>query len=165
MNLKFYPPRFYKSLIYKGIRNTLLFAMCLLWSAAAYAQAFNVSGVVSDEDGEPMPGVSVIVKGTNNGIATDINGAYSLSVNKGADLVFSYIGCLTKTISVGDRKVINVTMQQDTEALDEVVVVAYGTQKKSSITGAISQVNAKDIETRPVSSVPLPSRVHHPVSP
>ena len=138
---------------YGYLGKMLLFAICLLWSTAAFAQAFNVSGVVSDEDGEPMPGVSVIIKGTSNGIATDIDGAYTLSVNKGAELVFSYIGCLTKTISVGDRKVINVTMQQDTEALDEVVVIAYGTQKKSSITGAISQVNSKDIEARPVSSV------------
>lgn len=135
------------------IGTAVLFAMCILWPSAAFAQAFNVSGVVSDEDGEPMAGVSVVVKGTTNGVATDGDGAFSVSVNKGATLIFSYIGCLTKSIEVGDRKVINVTMQQDSETLDEVVVVAYGTQKKSSITGAISQVSSKDIEARPVSSV------------
>lgn len=94
-----------------------------------------------------------MIKGSSNGVATDMDGKYSLTVNKGASLVFSYIGCLTKTISVGERRVIDVTMQEDIETLDEVVVVAYGTQKKSSITGAISQISSKEIESRPVSSV------------
>ncbi len=154
MNLQILSPQFFKSLLSRAIGGgALLFAMCVLWASSAYAQTLNVSGVVSDETGEPMPGVSILVKGTSNGVATNIDGAFSITVNKGATLVFSSIGYLTKSISVGDRKIINVTMQQDNAMLDEVVVVAYGTQKRSSITGAISQVNAKDIENRPVSSV------------
>lgn len=141
----------------KSGRNRLasiLFLLLLtIGAVSASAQSFNVSGTVSDESGEPIPGVSVMIKGTSNGIATDIDGHYSLTVTKGATLTFSYIGCLTQSIAIGDRRVIDVTMKEDIEALDEVVVVAYGTQKKSSITGAISQINAKDIEARPVSSV------------
>lgn len=100
-----------------------------------------------------MPGVSVLVKGTNTGMATDIDGKYSIKASRGSVIEFSYIGYMTQSVTVGERSVINITMKEDIKALDEVVVVAYGTQKKSSITGSISQVNADKISVRPVSSV------------
>jgi len=133
-----------------GIALLVIGILCPLNVAA---QTRNVSGIVTDETGEPMVGVSVVVKGTTNGIATDIDGRYSIKVTKGAILEFSHIGYLTKTVTVGERTVINVDMKEDAQNLDEIVVVAYGTQKKSSITGAISSVSTKDLEKRPVSSV------------
>ncbi|KAA6300314.1 MAG: TonB-dependent receptor SusC, partial [Candidatus Ordinivivax streblomastigis] len=107
------------------------------------------SGTVTDQDNEPLIGVSVFEKGTGNGIVTDTNGKYSLSVNSNATIVYSYIGYITqeKRAIAG---VLNVTMADDTKALDEVVVVGYGVQKKSSVTGAISQVKTEDMQNRTI---------------
>lgn len=135
------------------LRCLLLLIVCVAWTLTASAQTVSITGKVTDQTGEPMPGVSVMIKGTTTGVATDIDGMYALKASKGATLEFSYIGYQSVKVTVGSNPVINVEMQEDIQSLDEVVVVAYGTQKKSSITGAISQVNAKDIETRPVSSV------------
>jgi hypothetical protein len=94
-------------------------------------------------------GVSVLEKGTGNGVSTDADGKYSLSVNPGATLVYSYIGYVAqeKRAIAG---ILNVTLEEDTKALDEVIVVGYGVQKKSSVTGAISQVKASDMENRTI---------------
>ena len=135
------------------LRCLLLLIVCVAWTLTASAQTVSITGKVTDQAGEPMPGVSVMIKGTTTGVATDIDGMYALKASKGATLEFSYIGYQSIKATVGSNPVINVEMQEDIQSLDEVVVVAYGTQKKSSITGAISQVNAKDIEARPVSSV------------
>lgn len=137
----------------KFFASLMLLVICAISALDASAQARTITGTVTDEAGDPMAGVSVIVKGTSTGMATDIDGNYTLKASKGAVLEFSYIGYMTQSVTVGERNVINITMKEDVKALDEVVVVAYGTQKKSSITGAISQVNSKDIEARPVSSV------------
>lgn len=137
----------------KSITRILLLVVCALWAIEASAQARNITGKVTDETGDPMAGVAVMVKGTSTGIATDIDGNYSIKASKGAVLEFSYIGYMTQSITIGERSVINVTMKEDVKALDEVVVVAYGTQKKSSITGAITQVNSEALAKRPVSSV------------
>src|SRR5690554_3143355 len=93
-----------------------------------------VSGKVVDIQNEPMIGVSVLEKGTTNGTITDIDGNYQISVRQGATLVFSYIGYITqeKTVSANT---LNVTMDEDMQALDEVVVIGYGVQRKSSLTG------------------------------
>lgn len=137
----------------KALTCLLLLVVSAIGALDASAQSRNITGTVTDQDGEPMPGVSVIVKGTANGIATDIDGHYAIKANTGAVIDFTYIGYKPQSVTVGDKSVINIQMEEDAETLDEVVVVAYGTQKKSSVTGAISQVNAKDIEMRPVSSV------------
>jgi TonB-linked SusC/RagA family outer membrane protein len=113
-----------------------------------------VQGKVADTSGEPLIGVSVTVKGTTNGTLTDTDGAYSITVPSGATLIFSYVGYKAQSIAVGDRKTINVTMQEDSQIMDEVVVVGYGTQKKANLTGAVSSVDvAKTLENRPVSDV------------
>lgn len=137
----------------KSFARPLLLIVCALWAISALAQTRNITGTVTDDAGDPMPGVAVLIKGTSNGTSTDIDGKYTLKANQGAILEFSYIGYLTQTVTVGERSVINISMKEDIKALDEVVVVAYGTQKKSSITGAISQVNSADLAKRPVSSV------------
>lgn len=131
----------------------MLLLACAIGAIDASAQVRNISGTVTDEAGEPMIGVSVIIKGSSNGIATDIDGHYRLKASAQSILEFSYIGYETRTVTVGDRNVIDIVLKEDVKTLDEVVVVAYGTQKKSSITGAISQVGSEDLQKRPVSSV------------
>lgn len=102
-----------------------------------------VKGQVLDATGEPLIGVNVSVIGQTGGTITDINGNYSLDVRKGAKLKFSYIGYKEQVIEVGDPTVINVKMSEDSEVLDEVVVVGYGAQKKESLTGAVTVVSDK----------------------
>lgn len=105
-----------------------------------------ISGKVSDEKGDGIPGVSVVMKGTNKGITTDIEGVYRLDVpNESTILVYSYVGYLTQEITVGNRSTIDVKLVPDDKALDEVVVIGYGEQKKSDLTGAVASVQSKDI--------------------
>ncbi|MCD8031978.1 MAG: TonB-dependent receptor [Bacteroides sp.] len=113
----------------------------------------NVSGKVTDDLQQPMIGVSVLEKGTTNGVITDMDGNYNLSVQQGATLVFSYIGFLTQE-KVAAQGVMNVVLREDSKTLDEVVVVGYGVQKKSSVTGAISQVKAEDMQNRTITNAP-----------
>ncbi|MCF8274644.1 MAG: TonB-dependent receptor [Flavobacteriaceae bacterium] len=104
--------------------------------------------VLSSEDNFALPGSSVIEKGTNNGTSTDFDGKFSLTVSENATLVISYIGYITQEVQVTTID-LTITLQVDNTSLDEVVVIGYGTQKKSVVTGAISSVKAKDIETIP----------------
>jgi TonB-linked SusC/RagA family outer membrane protein len=133
-----------------------LLAMLFLWMTVPclWAQEpVNVSGRVVDERNEPMIGVSVFEKGTTNGVITNMEGNFELSVLKGATIVFSFIGFETQEqIVVSD--VINTELKEDSETLEEVVVVGYGVQKKSSVTGAISQVKPEDMENRTITNAP-----------
>ena len=107
-----------------------------------------VKGIVTDAKGEAIIGANIIEKGTTNGTITDIDGQFTLMVSEKASLVFSYIGYLTKEIVIGNLKVINITLLEDTKALDEVVVIGYGTQKKADLTGAVANVSADDLNTQ-----------------
>lgn len=104
-----------------------------------------IHGTVIDNNGEPLPGVNVMIKGTSTGTITDINGHYTLSADEKDVLVFSFIGYVTQEIVVGSRRTLNVTLHEDVTSLDEVVVVGYGTQKKASLVGAIVSTNAEAI--------------------
>ncbi len=118
------------------------------------AAAIQVGGVVTSQDGEPMPGVSVAIKGTTKGTTTGPDGKYTLTdVPENGTLLFSFIGFVTEEVQVSNRTTINVQLVADLQALQEVVVVGYGTQKKSSVTGAISSVSSKEIAALPVPSV------------
>lgn len=131
----------------------LIAVFCLLFGGKALAQS-TVSGTVfSSEDDSPIIGASIKIQGTKMGAATDIDGKFRLeNVNKGATLVVTYIGMQTKTVKAGENMKIYLT--SDSKSLDEVVVqVAYGAAKKSTLTGAVTQVDSKQIEVRPVSSV------------
>ncbi|WP_233507226.1 SusC/RagA family TonB-linked outer membrane protein [Adhaeribacter pallidiroseus] len=113
-----------------------------------------ITGKISDEKGDALPGVTVLLKGTSIGTASNTEGKYSISVpNSSGVLVFSFIGNLTKEVSFNGAGVQDVTLQADTKALEEVVVVGYGEQEKKDLTGAISSVAAKDIQKIQVSSV------------
>jgi TonB-linked SusC/RagA family outer membrane protein len=109
-----------------------------------------VTGTVRDQNGDPIPGATISVSGTGLGTATDMDGKYSLSVPEGSTLVFSFIGFESKSIEVGNNNIIDVTLQEDISSLEEVVVVGYGTQKKSVVTGAISSVKASDLENQQI---------------
>ena len=111
-----------------------------------------VSGTVTDESGDPLPGVTVSVPGTTMGTATNLDGRYSLSVPEGSTLVFSFIGFEPQSVEVGGRSVIDVVLSEDMASLDEVVVVGDGTQKKDNMTGSVSTISEKSIENRPVTN-------------
>ena len=125
--------------------------LALMAGTTTYAQTGTVQGTVSDPDGEPLIGVSVRIKDANAGVVTDIDGNYTIRANNGQTLVFSYVGFLTHEAKV-TGPTMNVTLDPDNRQLDEVVVVGYGVQKKSSLTGAISQVKAEDMENRTIPS-------------
>ncbi|MCX6218104.1 TonB-dependent receptor [Spirosoma sp.] len=113
-----------------------------------------VSGTILDERGSPLVGVNVQIRGTTRGTASDARGAYRIDVPNGSSvLVFSYIGYRKREITVGNQSIINVSMEADAGALDEVVVVGYGTQKRSSLTGAVSTVTPKELTALPVPNV------------
>ncbi len=112
-------------------------------------QNLKVSGVVTDEAGEPLIGVSVLVKGTTLGNITDLNGRFSLDVPEGSILEISYIGYKTQSIKA-QREPMNIVLKEDAQKLDEVVVVGFGTQKKVNLTGSVSAVTGDDISKRPV---------------
>lgn len=111
-------------------------------------QKKRVSGTVLDPFGEPVIGANVVEKGTMNGIITDINGKFALDVVSGATLVISYIGYTTIEVPVANKENLTITLKEDTETLEEVVVVGYGTQKKVNLTGAVETVNTKSLEGR-----------------
>ena len=117
-------------------------------------QQVTVTGIVKDKDGQPLPGVNVTVEGTTLGAITDPTGKYTLTVSRAdAALVFTFIGYTELKEPVNDRTVINVTLETSTEALEEVVVVGYGTQRKKDVTSAIAVVDAKTLSKAPVASV------------
>ena len=134
----------------KRLAWPVLFLLMCVPFAMAQGPA-KVTGKVIDDLGEPMIGVSVQVKGTASGAITDIDGNYSVNVEPGATLVFSYVGYIPQE-HVVKGGILNVTLKEDTETLEEVVVIGYGVQKKSSVTGAISQVKAADMENRTITT-------------
>lgn len=114
----------------------------------------SVSGVVTDSNGVPLAGVTVMVKGTTNGASTDFDGKYTVTTSSANPvLVFSYVGFATKEVAVNNQSQINVALQEDTAELDEVVVVGYGTTKMSNVSGAVSTVSSKILENRTIRSV------------
>ena len=117
--------------------------------ASVYAQDIQVKGtVVSGSDDFPLPGVNVVVKGTTKGVITDLDGNFTISVPSDAVLTFTYIGFKTQEVAVNGKTTLNVVLDEDTETLEEVVVVGYGVQKKSVVTASIAKVSADDLENK-----------------
>ena len=132
-------------------RLTMILASLFLFFGMAFAQT-QVSGtVVSQDDNEPIVGATVQVVGSNVGVATDMNGKFSLRMPEGKTMLrISYVGM--EPIEVSARPNMRILLTSDKQALDEVIVVAYGSAKKSSFTGSAANVNSKDMELRPVAS-------------
>lgn len=112
-----------------------------------------VAGKVTDEKGEALPGVSIIVKGSQQGTTTNAEGDFKLQVPDNSSLVFSFVGFLTQEVEVGSKSELQVALKVDTKSLEEVVVVGYGTQKKVNVTGAVSTIDSKKLENRSVTRV------------
>ncbi len=134
-------------------KNLLTIFFILIFIATGYTQKKSITGLVTSSGG-PLPGVSIVVKGTTIGVITDFDGNYSINVDKVNDiLIFSFMGFKTQEINIGNQKVINVDMQESAEGLDEVVVVGYGTQKRKDLTGAIETISSEDITKTPSTSL------------
>jgi len=112
-----------------------------------------VTGTVKDEGGQPIPGVTVLVRGTTTGTVTGLDGEYTLTAPEESTLVFSFVGYVSQEISVGNRSTIDVTLKEAETSMDEVVVVGYGTQMRKDITGSIASVKADEIAQRPITSI------------
>lgn len=132
--------------------NGFLTLLLALLVQVTFAQEKTVTGTVSDASG-PLPGVTVLLKGTKTGTTSDFDGKFSVKANTGNVLVFSFVGMQTAERTVGASNVINVTMQESAESLEEIVIMGYGSQRKTEITGSTVQVNADAIAQVPVSTV------------
>lgn len=138
-----------KRLAKRSLTTLMMSMLCLV----AFAQGRQVKGTVIDGTGEPVIGANVLEVGTTNGVITDIDGNYTITVQPNAKLQFSFIGYITQTVAVGDQATIQVTLKEDSQALDEVVVIGYQTVKRKDLTGSVASVNSKAIAAAPVSNV------------
>ncbi len=136
-----------KELTYKVIDNAVIISrQSVKWFSDQTQQTKKVSGKVTDSSGTPLPGVTVVIKGTTQGIITNPDGSYSLSgVPAGATLVFSFVGMKTQEIPAAGKDVINITMAEEAIGIEEVVAIGYGSMKKTDLTGAVSSVSSKEI--------------------
>lgn len=135
------------------MKNFILILCLATFSQWVYAQNKQITGRVVDTKGEAAIGASILEKGTTNGTITDFDGNFKLTVGPKAVLQISYIGYKTQEIPVANKTKLNITMEEDTEVLDEVVVVGYGAQKKESVVGAISQVSSKELLKSPAANI------------
>lgn len=134
------------------LRSIVLWLVCMtpLW---AFSQNITVTGTVQDEAGDPLIGATVQQKGSGNGIATDVDGHFKLSLPKNATLVVSYVGYTTQTVAVDGRTNLTIVLKEDSEVLDEVVVVGYGQMKRSDLTGSVTSVGEDAVKKSIATSV------------
>lgn len=144
---------------YMNVKNVLIKIILFFFFLISYATTFSqssfiISGVVKDENGTPLSGVSVILKGQSTGTSTDANGRYSLSMNsRTVVIIYSYVGFVPQEMEVGNKTSIDITLISGDSKLSDVVIVGYGTQKKVSLTSAVSTLKGSELQRRPVSSV------------
>ncbi len=132
---------------FKILMSTII---CVLFYTTGFAQGKTISGVITDASKFPIPGVNILIKGTQKGVSTDLDGKFAISAPEGATLVISYLGFQTKEVKVSSASTYNVSLEAENAALQEVVVVGYGTKKKKDLTGSIVSMSAEDIVSRPV---------------
>ena len=138
----------------RSLRFVVMTIVAMTLSLSVWAQNISVSGTVTDVNGEPLVGVYVLVEGTSNGTATDIDGKYTLNAPSNGTLVFTLIGMKNSVAPIKGKAVVNVTMEEDAVLLEDVVVVGWGTQKKANLSGSVSTVAVdKTLESRPISDV------------
>jgi hypothetical protein len=138
----------------KPVNNLILLSLfCLFSINQVFAQGVDVTGLIIDETGEPLPGVNVVIKGTTSGVISDHNGQYSIKAEEGSILIFSYVGYVSQEIEYTGKSPVNVTLLSDPMGLDEVVIVGYGVQKKRDLTGAVSSIKLDDTPIATFSTV------------
>jgi TonB-linked SusC/RagA family outer membrane protein len=136
------------------MKTRIIFLLTILLSAAISAQEIKITGTISDStDNLPIPGASILIKGTSIGLSADFDGNYTIKANKGDVLQFSSIGFKTIEVIVKNQTIINVVLEGDVQSLDEIVVVGYGTQRKADLTGSIVTVKSAEIEKTPNSNI------------
>ena len=134
-------------------KSLFLFLFFVLMSTLnTQAQTKIITGIVKDEIGSPLPGVSVSETGTLNGVSTDFDGKYSINTKVGSTLTFGYLGYKSIVKTVGKENIINVTLNPDIENLDEIVVIGYGSVQKKDLTGSVAIVNMEKLTEAPVVS-------------
>ena len=147
--------RLYKSM--NGIIGVLLMALMLVPNGlkaetTEMLQTSKITGIVTDDSGEPVIGVTVRVKNATTGAITDVNGRYSVNASSNATLVFSFVGYKTQEVAVKGKATVNVTLQEDSHMLEETVVIGYGSVPKKDLTGSISSLKSDDLlKTNPTS--------------
>jgi TonB-linked SusC/RagA family outer membrane protein len=137
----------------KILNLCLLVAICAIAANNSIAQAISIKGIVLDEKGEGIPGASVAIKGTQKGTLTSIDGTYNIDATPDAILVVSFVGYLREEVPVGNKAQVDITLKTDTKALEEVVVVGYGTQRKAETTGSIASVKAEELTQLPITNI------------
>ena len=142
------------------MNNLKLLLIFLLCPFVVLAQEWTLTGTVKDDTGEFLPAVSVIVRGSQRGVATDFDGRFSVKVAKGDVLVFKYVGYADVEIAVSDQKTLEVEMTSESTDLEEVVVVGYGMQSKRTVTSAISKLDGASIRETPINTVGEIGRAH-----
>ena len=134
-------------------KRLVMLTFGLMMSLVVFGQQIKVSGKVTDaSDRQSLPGVNVVVKGQLTGTITNLDGEYTLTASRGDVLLFTFIGYLPQEITVGQAAVINVVMREDVQMLDEVVVIGYGTVKKSDATGSVAAISSKDFNKGAITS-------------
>lgn len=131
---------------FKVVNKNIIITAKSTGTPSATQQKRTITGSICDVNGDPIVGANIVVKGTTDGTVTDIDGNFSISVSSGATLVVSYIGFTSQEIHVGNKNTLSITLKEDSEIIDEVVVLGYGSQLKKTVTGAISSVKAEDLE-------------------
>ncbi|WP_299257341.1 TonB-dependent receptor [uncultured Aquimarina sp.] len=129
----------------KNLIKLSIAMLMLLCSGLIEAQEKTITGTVIDKSGIPLPGTNVLVKNTSNGVQTDFDGNYSIEANSGDTLIFSYVGFETKEINIAGSTVVNITLKDNVEGLDQIVLIGYGSSSKKQITASISSIRANDI--------------------
>ena len=131
---------------------TFLLAICFIMGTPLWAQQKVVHGVVEDLEGNPMPGVSVMVEGTTTGTISDMDGKYEIAVPSGKNLIFSFIGMKSEKVEVGGKTVLNIKLKEDAVMLQEVVAIGYGTKTRATTTGAVDLVNSDKLTNKPLTN-------------
>lgn len=131
-----------------GCRRLFLLLLCVLFSSPALAQTHDLKGVVRSEAGEPVLGATVVVEGTPRGVTTDANGAFTIAVAKGETLLVQFIGYAPQKFRIENQTMLDITLKEAANQLEEVVVVGYGTMKKRDVVGAVEQVSGEIFEMR-----------------
>ena len=137
------------------IKKLCLLIAAIFMASAIWAQQKSITGTVTDDDGQPLPGVAVVVEGTTVGTVTNVDGVYTLDgiPADAVNLSFSFVGMKTVLVAIADQTTIDLQMEAETIGLEEVVAVGYGTQKKVNMTGSVTSVQAEELVKAPVSNV------------
>ncbi|WP_225586926.1 TonB-dependent receptor [Algoriphagus sp. Y33] len=134
------------------VRNCLVLFLILLGGTQSFAQT-QITGVVKEEGGDILPGVNIVEKGTSNGVVSDIDGSYSITVGESAVLIFSFIGYTPHEVEVGNQSVLNIELAPDMTQLGEVIVVGYGEQRKETLTGSVANIQGEELARSPNANV------------